>query len=231
MPKGTSPTEIAWSPEYIIKSTRSYAFSELAEYRDILLIAKNEQPASTHQIKVCYIKKSIAALTPKDIEYISEQLQGRRHLRTGELDIETYPIDAFPAREANMLWFLACEDLSRHDRLVEFCDKFSDRLERFPNGYYREGYRPVPKGVSQFLFLTRASNPGRIEEAFLRFDRDEGREIKAITEMGTEYKIDREYLIPSLRTQVGMSQMDITNYRDYIARQPYRCLADVKRAA
>lgn len=220
-----------WSPQFIIKSTRSYAFSESAEYRDILLVAKKERPPAAHNVKVCYIKKSIASLSPDDIEYIGDQLEGRRHLRADELDIETYPIEAFRDRGANMLWFLACEDLGRRDRLVEFCGRFADRLERFPDGYFREGYRPVPKGVSQFLFLTRAFNPGRIEEAFLRFDQEGAREIRATTEMGIEYKIARGDLLPSLRTQVGLSQMDITNFRDYVAHQPYRRLADVKRAA
>jgi hypothetical protein len=132
---------------------------------------------------------------------------------------------------ANMLWFLGCEDLRRRDKLVKFCEAFADRLERFPENYFREGYRPVPKGVSHFLFLTRASNPGRVEEAFLRFRREEAREIKAETEMGTQFKISKEDLVPSLRTQVGLARMNVTNLLDYIARVPYASLRDVKRAA
>lgn len=56
--------------------------------------------------------------------------------------------------------------------------------------------------------------------------------MRAISLISTaKCKISREDLTPSLRTQVGLAKMDITNVCDYIARQPYRCLGDVKRAA
>ncbi|MGA2904460.1 MAG: N-6 DNA methylase, partial [Candidatus Korobacteraceae bacterium] len=220
-----------WSPKYIIKSTRSYAFSESAEYRDILLIAEKTPSTTDCVVKVCYVKKNLATLTQADVEYLGARIESRKRLRSNDLDIDSHTVKALTERSPNMLWFLGCENLNHRDQRVDFCGMFTDRLLRFPQNYFREGYRPVPKGVSKFMFLTRATNEGRVEEAFLRFTSDRGRTITASTGMGATFSIDKADFTYSVRTQVGLARMDITDNLDYLARHAYKGLSDVKKAA
>jgi hypothetical protein len=220
-----------WTPLYIVKSTRSYAFSENAEYRDVLLIAKKERPAPNHRVKVCFVKTSLATLTDEDLENLSDKIKTMDHLRSAELDIDSHPLKAMMPRSANMMWFCGSENLSHRDVLVDFAEKSSQSCTDFPSNYFREGYRPVPKGVSHLLFLTRANHPGRVEESFLRFHRETKSEVDAFTALGASWSIEKTALLPSLRTSVGLARMDITGLHDYIAQHPYRSLKTVKRAA
>jgi hypothetical protein len=222
-----------WRPLYLIKSTRSYAFSENAEYRDILLVARKERARSDDRVKVCFLKKNLATMSEQEIADTTEQIAARNRRRSEVMDIDTHRISDFTAHSHNMLWFLGTENLSHRDVLVDFCARLNGSTTNFPENYFREGYRPVPKGISKLLFLTRAFNAGRIEESFLRFvgESKSGNKVKVSTALGTEWDMDLQDFTPSLRTSVGVSQMDITNIHDYIAHQPYDQLSRVKRAA
>lgn len=220
-----------WRPLYLVKSTRSYAFSENAEYRDILLVAVKEPPQRDDVVKVCFLKKNLASMADGDIEDIAEQLASRHRRRSPVMDIDSYRISELRDRGRNMLWFLGTEDLSHRDVLVRFCKKCEGSLGRFPEEYFREGFRPVPKGISKLLFLTRAFNKGRVEESFLQFDREGAKNIHATTKLGIEWKFDLADFTPSLRTSVGIAQMDISELHDYIACQPYDSLSKIKQAA
>ena len=219
-----------WTPKYLVKSTRSYAFSENAEYRDILLVADRTPAKDTDKVIVCFVKKNLADLTREDIEHFAAQVEGRRYYRSEELDIDSHSVRDFKSHSANMLWFLGTEDLANREVLVDFCQRFELTFERFPDNYFGEGYRPVPKGVSSFLFLTRAFNPGRAEEAFLRFTSDKNGIIHASTAMGTEFDIEKTDLLPSLRTSVALNRMDISALHDYVVTGPYKQLSRVRRA-
>ncbi len=220
-----------WTPIYIVKSTRSYAFSESAEYRDILLIARKRKSRPGHKVKVCFVKKNLALLSAEDNEFLSQQIESRDKLRSSDLDIDSHSVENFQARFPNMMWFCGTENLIHRDQLVKFCELFREKLHKFPSGYFREGYRPVPKGISQLLFLTRAIHPGRVEECFMRFEGEQRDHIEATSQLGSHWSIDKADLLPSIRTPVGLSRMDITGLTDYIAQHPYRHLQEVKRAA
>ena len=65
----------------------------------------------------------------------------------------------------------------------------------------------------------------------MRFEREDKAHVEAITHLGSRWRFSKEDLEPSLRTPVGLTRMDITGLRDYIAQHPYRDLQEVKRAA
>lgn len=220
-----------WRPIYLVKSTRSYAFSENAEYRDVLLVARKEPAKPDHRVKVCFVKKNLATISEDEIEDITEQIVARNRRRSDALDIDTYKISDFTARSGNMLWFLGTENLGHRDIMVSFCGRLGNNTGPFPEDYFREGFRPAPKGISKVLFLTRAFNPGRVEQSLLQFTQESGRKVTAVTALGTEWEFDLEDFVPSLRTSVGLAQMDITKLHDYIAYHPYDSLSRVKRAA
>jgi len=222
-----------WTILYVLKATFNYGFSEWSEYRDILLIAKKGKPPKGHTVKFALVKKDLRKMTKEDVAYIGNQLEASDNLRTGELDIQSFPVEELQMRFANLMWFCGVTDMRRRDKLVSFIDRFSHALMPPPDDYFREGYRPVPKGVSSFMFLTRALDPCRTEEAFLFFDpADEDRDVvKAKSAMHVQYNIEKTALTPSLRTGVGIKTLDITGKLDYISHTPYREYERVKKAS
>jgi len=213
-----------WTPLYILKSTFNYGFSEWSEYRDVLFIAQKGEPPKGHRVKFALVKKDLRKLTATDVSYIGNQLETTDRLRSEELDIETFSIEEMRERFANMMWFCGASDMKNREALVAFIGKFSDVLTPPPPNYFREGYRPVPRGVSSFMFITRASDPSRLEEAFLFFkSEDEQKDsIEATSHMKTNYTIERSALTRSLRTGIGIRTLDITEDLDYVANSPYK---------
>lgn len=220
-----------WTPLYVLKATLNYGFSEWAEYRDVLVVATRTKPADDASVKFALIKRDVRQLGPTEINSVVERLETLEHLRSDDLDIDSQPLSALRKRFDNLMWFCGVTDLSHRDVMTGMLDRAHARLHEFPDRYFREGYRPVPKGVSQFLFLTRNLHPARIEEAFLWFAREGRREIEAASHLGGRYTIERSALRPTLRTPVALEWMDVTGKEDFIAQQPYEQLPRVRRAA
>jgi hypothetical protein len=219
-----------WTPLFILKPVFNYGFSEWAEYRDVLFIARKERSRPDHRVKFALVKVDLTRLDDDGAQAIADSVKDRDFLRSETLDIDSHPVDQVMGRFMNMMWFCGVADLAHRDVFVRLHGTARSRLDRFPSGYFREGYRPVPEGVSRFLFLTRASHPSRTEQAFLRFTREDTRHVRATTEMGTEYLVEKGHLTNSLRTPVGLRTLDITGSLDYIAHEPYDELRRVQRA-
>jgi len=213
-----------WTPLYILKSTFNYGFSEWSEYRDVLFIARKGEPPKGHRVKFALIKKDLGKLTATDVSYIGNQLETTDRLRSEELDVETFSIDEMRDKFGNMMWFCGVTDMKNREALVSFIHKLASVLTQPPPEYFREGYRPVPKGVSSFMFVTRASDASRLEEAFLCFkpNDESSTQLKAQSQLETTYQIEKAALTSSLRTGIGIKTLDITKGLDYIANSPYK---------
>lgn len=209
-----------WTPLFIIKSTMNYGFSEWAEYRDVLFIAQKNKPPAGHKIKFCFVKKDLTYLTQTDVEKIVDIATSKDRTRSKLLDIESVPIEDVWTRMENLMWFCGGIDFGYRDLQLDLINKSKKNFSSFPSNYFKEGFRPVPKGVSGFLFMTRASDESRIRYAFLRFIKETSKTVFAQTPLGAEIKIEKEALLPTLRTPVGLGEMDITNKWDYIAHKP-----------
>lgn len=221
-----------YTPLYILKPTKNYGFSEWSEYRDILIIAIKGSPDPNHKVKFALVKKDLTKLLESDIEDISIKIKTKESLRNDEnVDIDSFSIIDVKERFLNLMWFCGTTNFSNRDILVDFINKSSKKLDLFPKRYFREGYRPVPKGVSKFLFVTRNLDESRVEMAFLRFDNEKKTSITAYSPLKAKYNISLNNLTPTLRTSVGLKRMNITNNWDYIAHEPYKEYERVGRAS
>lgn len=218
-----------WTPLYVLKPTRNYGFSEWAEYRDVLFIARKGGPDPSHRVKFCLVKKDLTALDEQDIDSLSDAVKTRSRLRSPDLDIDSHAVSDILPRSMNLMWFCGVVDFKHRDALVNFYARLKDSVSKFPPDYVREGYRSE-QGIAGFLFLTRRIVDARVEEAFLHFEHDKGPAISAESKLGSVYQIERTALVPSVRTSVGLRTLDITHGCDYLARQPYREIRRVQRA-
>jgi hypothetical protein len=219
-----------WTPLYIVKTTFNYAFSEWSEYRDILVIARREKPRAKQKIKFCLVKKDLLKADHNDISMIAESIMGKNKVRSALVDIDSHPLEDVRSRFSNMMWYCGVTDLKHRDVIVDFVKRFPDTLGDFPTGYFKEGFRPVPEGVSQFLFLTRRLNDERVKAAFLRFEKEGTSSIEASGPLGGSFDIEKSALMKTLRTPIGLSAMDISKSIDYITFRPPQRFDAIKRA-
>jgi len=139
-----------YSPLFILKPTFNYGFTEWTEYRDIILVARKGKKKN-YDVKFCLIRKDISKLSKEEIRDITEAIKvGKQHKF---LDMRSFSCDEIKQHFCNLMWFCGISNFEHRDILIAFLEKFN--LKKFPNGYFKEGFRPVPKGVSSFLFITR----------------------------------------------------------------------------
>ncbi|MDQ3803766.1 MAG: SAM-dependent methyltransferase [Acidobacteriota bacterium] len=219
-----------WTPLYVLKPTLNYGFSEWAEYRDVIVVARKSAPPDDHSVKFCLVKHDLTQISDTEIDALCETIKSEDEIRSETVDIDSHPLNDVLDRRANMMWFCGVSDFRHRDTIVNFVSKFNNVLTSLDRAYFREGYRPVPKGVSHFLFFTRALNAARVSQAFLRFDREYDGYINASTDMGVTFRVDLDEVRPTLRTPVGLETMDISDKFDYIASGQFEELSRVKRA-
>jgi hypothetical protein len=222
-----------WTPICIIKSTVNYGFSEWSEYGDILFVANKGKAAQGHRVKFVLLKKDLRGLTRDDIAHIANQIEVGDRFRSEEFDLESFAIEELREHSENLMWFCGASNMNSRNSLVTFIHNFSSILSKHSAEYLKTGYRPAPGGVSSFMFMTRASDPSRKEQAFLFFDSngEYDKFIQVQSELGVKYKIEKSALTQSLRTGVGIKSVDITKNLDYIATQPYKQFDNVCKAS
>jgi N-6 DNA Methylase len=219
----------SWTPLYILKPTFNYGFSEWSEYRDTILIARKRPPEDRQEVKFGLVKRPLTDLQEDNIDWLVKQIRGRRSYRSPSLDIDSHRVSEVRKHFVNMMWFFGVGDMAHRDTLTSFVSRFN--LDVYPERYFREGYRPVPAGVSSFVFMTRGSQSVRADEAFLTFDHVQAGEIQAQSPLGVRFRIEREAVVPSMRTGIGLQKMDITGEHDFLAVASYRDVQAVRQAA
>jgi len=210
-------------PLYVIKASMNYGFSEYAEYRDVLVVArKTRRRPKDHKVKFCIIKKNLNELEEDEIERIAEQIKTVDVLRSDLLDIDSHPLDDILKHFDNMMPFISGPSLEGKDALRRVIGEAEKLFCPFPHNYFKEGYGPRPKGVSGFMFVTRPMCEGRKKEAFLELLEDRRNKIVAKTPAGVQrFEFDKSHFLPSLRTPTGIDRMDVTGTYDYVAKEPY----------
>jgi len=221
-----------WLPLYVIKPSRNYGFSEYAEYRDILVIArKTRRRPENHKVKFCIIKKDLNELTDEEVKRIAELIKSSDKLRSDLLDIDSYPLKEVYRRFDNMMYFISGPSLSGLEALRKVVEEAERLFNSFPENYFKEGYGPRPENTSSFMFITRRGE-GRTEEAFLRLVSETPEVITATTPAGVQrFTFSKRHFLPALRTPVGLKSMDVTGLHDYVAREPYEGIEKVMSLA
>ncbi|MBO3757671.1 MAG: hypothetical protein JTT14_00985, partial [Candidatus Brockarchaeota archaeon] len=214
---------------YIVKATENYGFTERAEYRDILLVVDKKKASSDDKLGVILLKKRLEKMSLDEAKAIALRIlkvpKGKDHR---EDDFDVFWIDhKFLFRNKRHLMRLVA--FSNLDNLLlanSFMDKIikrgGEKLTRPSENWFIEGFRPVPQGLSQVVFVTRPFHEGREKAAFMTFVKEEDEYIHAqIKEMNEDLIIRKDSALPSLRTLTGVRTFDISNLYDYVLINQY----------
>jgi len=222
-----------WLPLYVIKASRNYGFSEYTEYRDVLVVAKKvrEKPKD-HSVKFCIIKKNLNNLSDEDVKWIVNQIKRVKSLRNTILDIDSKPLVEVLKNFDNLMPFISGPSLEAKDALRTIINEAEKLFYPFPANYFSEGYGPRPEGSSNFMFITRPIEEGRLQEAFLVLEEDLPDKIIAKTLIGRrKFSFNKEHFLPSLRTPVGIDRINVEHLYDYVAKEPYEDIEEIMRLA
>jgi type I restriction-modification system DNA methylase subunit len=225
-----------WLPLYVIKPSRNYGFSEYAEYRDILVIAKktNEKPMD-HKVKFCIIKRNLNDLNEEEVRRIAELIKTSDKLRSDVLDIDSYSLQEVYNHFDNMMFLIAGPSLEGLGFLRKIIEEAERLFQTFPTNYFKEGCGSRPEGSFAFMFITRPGFPkenGRLKKSFLRLKSEDENTIIAVTPVGKQkFKFSKKRFLPAIRTPVGLRKMDISGLHDYVAKEPYEDIELVMRLA
>ncbi len=217
--------------DFILKPTKNYGFSEWAEYRDIILVARKGRAPAHHKVKFALVKTDLTTIATESIEHIADRIVSESRVRHEDLEVESFDQQELRDRSDNLMWFCGPSSFRARDVLVRTASLPAESLGAFPQASFREGYRPVPLGVSKFMFVTRPITPSRTEEAFLRLTGETSGIVTATSPGGARYNLERSAFVRSLRTGIGIDQFDITGLHDYLAVHPYKSAGTVRRAS
>lgn len=219
------------TPLYIVKASLNYGFSEYSEYRDVLFVARKGAPKKGHKVKYVLIKEDLKKLDETISSHYADLIITQDELMSEKIDIRSFEIENLKSRFNNLMWFFSTNDLKHQKAIEKFANQFERKLNKPPEKFMSEGYRPVPENVSSFMFLTRDFDSARTEQAFLTFKDETEDVVLAKTNMGVVFKVEKTSLAKSLRTGVGIGKLEVSDLLDYIAIKPYKELIRVKKAA
>ena len=217
-------------PLYVVKATLNYGFSESSEYRDVLLIASKAQPQPEDEVRFALLKIDVNEVDWTTAQELASIIKSKERYRSEKIDVESFTIADLRKMETNLMPFLGVTDYEHRDILTSFISRFDKHFDFFPDKYVSEGLRTEGNLASLVLF-TRKTQESRVEEAFLGFDQEDGTHIVARSPLGVEYRIEKQALVPSLRTGVGLKKLSIDGIWDYAAQRPYAQLERVAKAA
>ena len=209
--------------KYIVKSTVDKAFSEKANFRDILLVAEKRKPCDTDKTIIILLKQSIQE---GDLETFQKIARSIRELEKNDNikdeNFEYFIVDYKKLKEHkdNLMPFLAFTSTETQQILVSFLNL----LKKSPKISYPikselliEGFHASPKGLSELTFITSPSDKSRIEQAFLILEKKEKQHVTVqIKNTNISIEIDIDKINPALRTITGIDRIDITNNCDWL---------------
>jgi predicted RNA methylase len=212
--------------KYIIKTTKDIAFSESAAFKDILLIAEKRKPNKDDETGVIFLKKSIREMNPDDIKKILYYLSENKE-NTEYYEMKIVLTNEFLKNQNNFMRIIRGSSLSRNELLLSFLEKIENKGEKklvaIKSEEMLEGFHASPAGLSQLVFIVDPIIKSRTERnVLLVLKRIEERYIIAnLNGLNKEIKIEKDKVVPAVKTLVGINRMDIGERHDFLITERF----------
>lgn len=216
--------------KYIVKAVKDVAFSEGAQFRDILLIADKVKPKSGDITAIVFLKKSLRKMTSTDSTLIVDKIRNtvfeRGVARSDDFDIYFIDHSELIGYRENLMPVLGATDVNTIPVLTHFQDLIKTRgglkLTSLNSYDIKEGFHASPSGLSQLTFVTRALDEERIKRAFLILKKEDDRTIEVeVKGSDLTYKLKRENLLPALRTLTNADSFYVGKNSDYFVQEEF----------
>src|SRR5665213_1360356 len=228
---------------YIVRTTKEFAFSEAAAFRDFLFVLQKPDPKAKQpspHCKVVYLNRSIDELSIAESGEISDAVRethvGRNQVETADFTLFTVPQEIIRRRSDN-LWFTVGFENPRNAEIItrlweKLFDVAGSRLASLQNAlgvrtkrglqqFVPRGFEANPPGLYSSIFAVRSLSGDRVSAADLIINKETEDFLKcAFNEQ--EIKLPKKNLQQGIKTASYFRRFVITpDYCDWIIKE--RC--------
>ena len=234
-------SECNYSLLYVVRTTREFAFSEAASFRDFLVVLeKTKEGVPLPPCRIIYLNRSLSNL---ELEGIPSLVRDLREVPLGRDVCRTADYSAFEVsqqrirRNTENLWPLVGFEYPENSAVVS---DFLDKLRQYAGGHltsfsrYLEiepreanlgkviprGFEPKPKGLYSAIYVTRSRKGRRDEPNTLHLLKD-GRSSLLVELKGQHIEIPKTSVIPAVYSASYIRTFDIDRANcDYVIFRP-----------
>lgn len=212
--------------QYVVKTGKNTAFSENASLRDIIIVGKKKKPKNSTKFKFIIINEDLHDLTFLDAINISKYIKGEIFSTGLDIDIIEHRHEILFHNQDNLMPVFGLMSTESGKVLGDFTNLVHTRIghliKKMDKKIALEGFRPVPAGSNDLLFITNNFKENRTKKAFLILKEETNDSIIATIKdlPDKEFVFPKDILIKSMRTGTDVNTLNIENKLDYMITQP-----------
>jgi len=220
----------AFGLKYVVKTTKDWAFSENALFRDFLIVVR--KGIIPEKCAFIYIKKKLSEIGIRESSGIPITV---KNLSEGEqYEDDTIFVTWRDQQEIALSWkdlgHLIAFNTQDGERLIKFYRTFLDTgKEKLRN--LNKSSRPVleilrgfehgGENLQSLLFIVRPFSEKRLTRSVFVLRGDEIDFVNVVSKNGVSFKVPRRILRPGLRTSSYVSRLDLGKKTDYFITKPF----------
>jgi predicted RNA methylase len=212
---------------YIVKSVKDVAFSEAANFRDVLLVSEKRKATPSDLTCLVFLKKSMKEITIDSAKAIVEKIRrlprGREY-EDEDLEVCWEETKSLMLQRKNLMPIVGFFRKKSRNLVKELMLMLvsSNKVTKLSSKSLQPAFTYRPQGLTEIVFITRPLEESRVGRAFMTLSKESEDVIKAkVKVLEREITIKKSILFPALRTITGVKTMDITNKFDYVILEPY----------
>jgi N-6 DNA Methylase len=233
--------------EAVIVSEKEIAFSESAQYRDVLAIYRQEPPSDGHEVRVVHLHRSLELAGLDGATTLGEAL-GKAIYEEGDppedcwIERVAQPTSVKGDKLAARVFGSGTPERQRLERSLERIYRHGkSKLRPVRASEIWEGFGPRPKGLSEIV-LVRRDTPGmrapthRTRQAALILTRATGNRLEFYRKGPSGEKLlrlsatvgrkgllsdEEKGVLPALTTMAGVRTLDLAEDTDFVLTAPY----------
>ena len=211
--------------QYVVKTGKNTAFSENASLRDIIIVAKKRKPKQSSKFKFIILNEDLHELTFLDAMNISKYIKEEIFTTGLDIDVIEHRHEVLFDNIDNLMPIFGLMSTNSGKVLSDFSsivqNKIGHLLKKMDKKMAIEGFRPVPAGSNDLLFITNNFKKNRIKKAFLALKEEtEDTVIASLKDLPNEFVFPKDILIKSMRTGTDVNTINIEDKLDYMITEP-----------
>ncbi len=219
--------------KYIIKPVGDMAFSEGANFKDILLVTEKRNAIDSDFTKIVYIKQSIKNVEHNQIKKLVNLIRQETIYSDDVIDIYSITRKQVEDNTSNLMHILWANSYTNYSIIKMFySDYFSKKIIQFPNNFVFDCYNSAGfKGLIEATFITNPiEEKSRVERAFMILTQISDKKLFfKIKNSSLSFNVPIKNTLKGLRTITGIKNFSIGSEHDYFIAKYFPELKEILR--
>jgi len=226
----------AYTLRYVVKTTKDWAFSENALFRDYMIVVQKGD--SKEKCAFVYLKKPLKSINEREATNIPVTV---KQLKVGErYEDESVFVNWIDQTEITSHWSdlgsLVAFNTGDGERLIEFYKTFKLRQQKklttlnkniSPPIKIIRGFEHGGENLQSLLFIVRPLNPKRITRSVFILKSEDENSVQTVAKDDGTFIVDRNNIQPGFRTSAYVPCLDVGDLKDYFIAKPFEGFNEV----